>query len=96
MADPFPPTIRSEQATRPLLYELGGTVVGGGNVAGDRVGGGGASRVGVAVAIRIGVVDGIDVASLRPQANSKKLSPMTVRITVEARLRIIKSSIHQC
>ena len=90
MADSLPPVMRSEQATRPLLYDLWGVGVerGSGSVGGARVGDGdgvaGASAVAVGVAVGIG----LSVGSLPPQANIVKLRPAAVRNTIDAGLLI--------
>ena len=84
MAVSPPPTMRSEQAIRPLLYDLGPAVVGEerGVFGGDGVGdSGGNFNVGVGVAI--GEAMDVDVGSFPPQADTAKLSPMTVRNAVK-------------
>ena len=63
MADALRPAIRSEQATRPLLYELGGTFVGDG--FGADAGGGVERTASVAVgdAVTVGSAAAVTVAS---------------------------------
>ncbi len=79
--------MRSEQATRPLLYDLGPAVVGeergvfGGDGAGDGVGGTSIGAVGVAIGDAMAM--DVDVGSFPPQAATAKLSPMIVSNTVE-------------
>ena len=88
MADSPPPKRRSEQATRPLIYDLGDATVGGGkgDAGGARVGEfvGRTSGAGVGAAIGAGVAAG----SLPRQADTTKISPAIVRNTVDDRLLI--------
>ena len=83
--------MRSEQATRPLLYDLGSAVLGaeGGVFGGDGVGDGVGGRFNVGVGVVISVALDVDLGSFPPQADTARLSPMTVRNTVKEELHIL-------